>query len=222
MPELTKLKIEAYSDMACTKPVNKSIYAMINPASFSKSYMTTYKSSEEMNKSKDTKTFKSSAARFELNLIIDGTGVVPFPDGISSVDDYIDKLSDVVSRYDGNLHHRYYLKITWGQVLVTGVSEGLTINYKLFDPGGATLRAEAKLRMAETKDFLTKNKEAGKNSPDLTHILTVRAGDTLPLMSYRVYGNSSYYMEVARINNLNSVHAIRPGDQLYFPPLKKI
>jgi nucleoid-associated protein YgaU len=40
-------------------------------------------------------------------------------------------------------------------------------------------------------------------------------------MSYQIYGDSSYYMEIARVNKLANINAIKPGDQLYFPPLKK-
>ena len=223
MPGLTKLYIESFTDMACTKSTGNSIYAMINPSTYSRNFQVNYKPSEELKKPDATMVYTGVApSEFELTLLIDGTGVIPFPDGVSSVDNYIDKLRDVVMHYTGTIHQVSYLKITWGEVLMTGICDKLNVNYKLFDSSGAALRAEVKLSLAETKDFPTKSKEAANSSPDLTHILTVKAGDTLPLMSYRIYGDASFYMEVARANNLNSVHAIRPGDQLYFPPIKRI
>ena len=62
---------------------------------------------------------------------------------------------------------------------------------------------------------------AGKSSPDLTHSRTVKAGDNLSMMSRNIYKDSSYYLELARTNNLNSVFDIKPGDQIFFPPIKK-
>jgi len=61
----------------------------------------------------------------------------------------------------------------------------------------------------------------GFNSPDLTHLRTANAGDNLPLMSNKIYGDSKYYLELAKVNNLNSVFDVLPGDKVVFPPLKK-
>ena len=96
-----------------------------------------------------------------------------------------------------------------------------TVAYSLFKPDGSALRATINLKLTESKDYKTKAKEAQKSSPDLTHMRTVKAGDTLPLMTYRIYGDSSYYTEVARVNKLRSFNDIKPGDQIYFPPIKK-
>jgi nucleoid-associated protein YgaU len=60
---------------------------------------------------------------------------------------------------------------------------------------------------------------ANKTSPDLSHILTVRAGDILPLMCFDVYGSSAYYPQVARVNGLTEFRQLTPGTQLLFPPL---
>jgi nucleoid-associated protein YgaU len=78
-----------------------------------------------------------------------------------------------------------------------------------------------KLSFKENIDFKTKLRLAQSSSPDLTHVRTVRSGDTLPLMAYRIYGDSSHYAMVARANNLSRLDAIRPGDELYFPPLNR-
>jgi hypothetical protein len=43
----------------------------------------------------------------------------------------------------------------------------------------------------------------------------------LPLMCYRIYGDSKYYIEVARFNNLNDFRNLNEGMQLKFPPLAK-
>lgn len=56
-------------------------------------------------------------------------------------------------------------------------------------------------------------------SPPMTHIVTVRAGDTLPALCHRIYGDSGYYVKVAAFNNLNPLRKLKPGTQLLFPPL---
>jgi nucleoid-associated protein YgaU len=62
-------------------------------------------------------------------------------------------------------------------------------------------------------------KKKAASSPDLTHLITVKAGDTLPLLCDRIYRDSGYYMEVARINGLSSFRNLQPGTTLKFPPL---
>ena len=59
------------------------------------------------------------------------------------------------------------------------------------------------------------------NSPDLTHRRTVKAGDTLPLMCYQIYGDSKYYLQVAEVNDLGNFRSLTPGQNILFPPLEK-
>ena len=61
--------------------------------------------------------------------------------------------------------------------------------------------------------------EKNKQSPDMTHFVEVKAGDTLPLMCFRIYNDASYYLEVAKANGLSSFRRLKMGSFLYFPPL---
>lgn len=219
---LVKLKIESYSDPACTSKVGQTFEVMFNPENYQRNYTVEYKDSEVQGASNKTLLFhKVNGSDLILKLVADGTGVVPMPKGISNVDGYIDKIKTLVYSYKGSQHRPSYLKIIWGSLSAICVCKALKINYKLFKSDGTTLRADIELTLSETVDFKTEAKEAQKSSPDLTHIRVVGAGDTLPLMTYKIYGDSSYYMDVARINGLSSVLDIKPGDQLYFPPIKK-
>lgn len=223
MPDavLKKLLIEGYSDPECTKDMVGSIEAAINPESYSRNFSIRYTSSKENGANAGTQVFAGiDSGNFDLDLIVDGTGLVPLKQGVT-VDSYITDLEKIVYQYKGTEHRPNYLKITWGKQTFIGVCERLTIRYTLFNPDGTALRASVKLNFLQTVDYKTKSKEARKSSPDLTHVRTVKAGDNLPLMAYRIYGDSSYYIEVAKANNLQSFLAIEPGDQIYFPPLKK-
>ena len=91
--------------------------------------------------------------------------------------------------------------------------------YTLFKLGGDPLRAKVNLSF---QGFITKKEEslkANKSSPDLTHQIVFRQGDTLPLLCYRVYEDCSYYLEIARLNNISNIGDIEPGTRLVFPPL---
>jgi LysM repeat protein len=221
MGEIKKLQIAAYADAQCVEKLLSKITAMINPSTYSLNYKAEYELSKEEGASEPTQIFKGMGeSDLNLDLLVDGTGIIPIPDG-QTVDGYIDRLRYVMFSYQGDKHRPNFLKISWGNFVYRGVCTSITTNYKLFNADGTALRAEVKLVVAKSLDFKTKKQKAKKESPDLTHIRTVKAGDTLPIMAYRIYGDPSYYMEVARINGLSSVHAISPGDELYFPPLKK-
>jgi hypothetical protein len=220
MGEIKKLQIAAYADAAGVNQLLGTIPAMINPASYSLTYKAEYTLSEDAS-SDPTQIFKGMGqSDLNLDLLVDGTGIIEIPNGLT-VDGYIAQLQALIFSYQGDVHRPNFLKVTWGSLVYRGVCTSITTNYKLFNADGTALRAEIKLVIAQSLDFKTKKQKAKKKSPDLTHIRTVRAGDTLPMMAYRIYGDSSYYIEVARLNGLSSIHAIRPGDELYFPPLKK-
>lgn len=218
---LIKLKIEAYEAPNCTGAQMGTITAMFNPETYSRTYNVNYKASDENSSNATTMIFTGIGQNdLTLKLIVDGTGIVPIP-GATSVDDYITKFKSVVYNYQGKEHRPNYLKLTWGNLTFTGICESINITYNLFKDDGSALRATMNVKFIESTDYKTKAKEAQKSSPDLTHIRTVKAGDTLPLMTYHIYGDSSYYLQVAQVNNLTSVSAIKPGDQIYFPPIKK-
>jgi nucleoid-associated protein YgaU len=63
--------------------------------------------------------------------------------------------------------------------------------------------------------------KANVQSPDLTHVRVVEEGDTLPLMAKRIYGDSKYYLEVARVNRITSFRKLKTGQRIFFPPIQK-
>ena len=81
------------------------------------------------------------------------------------------------------------------------------------------LRAKVTLAFVEYQSKEEISKEAGQESPDLTHLIEVKAGDTLPLLCYRIYQDCNYYIDVAKINRLTDFRDLKPGTKLQFPPL---
>ena len=224
--ELSKVLIESFKDAGCTKPVpDGHIYAFINPTSYTKSIKIEYINQPVINDPSKTMVFsKFGDQSLELGaFIVDGTGLVNNNPYIANnnVDGYVQRFQDIVSEYIGEIHGPPFLKISWGNLSFVCICENFKVKYTLFNPDGTGLRAEITLSLLNTVDWNTKVKEAANSSPDLTHLRTVKAGDTLPLMTYQIYGDSAYYMDIARINKLSHINDIKPGDQLYFPPLKK-
>ena len=153
-----------------------------------------------------------------LTFFIDGTGA----NGVAiDVQQRVEKFQ-AVTGYNGSIHRPNYLKVVWGTLQVKRcVLKSASIAYKLFKPDGVPLRAVVTANFTDTADDQTRVALAQDESPDLTHQRVFKAGDSLPLMCYQIYRDSSYYLEVARANNLDDFRNIRPGTPLNFPPLEK-
>ena len=143
----------------------------------------------------------------------------PNKDGII---DQIDTFKAIVFDYSGDLHKPYYLMVKWGALIFKGTLVDLSIEYKLFAADGTPLRAVAKLKIKGNIDEDLRVAKENNKSPDLTHYRRVISGDTLPLMTYRIYGDSKYYLEVARVNKINNFRKLEVGQELFFPPLEKL
>ncbi|MBS1530504.1 MAG: LysM peptidoglycan-binding domain-containing protein [Bacteroidetes bacterium] len=219
--KLVKLKIEAYKDAKCVADKKGEIEAFINPSTYKETFKGVYKQSEEVGSNAPTMVFQHvGSSDLKLSFFVDGTGVVSLGK-YSGVDAYIDAFKSVVCDFKGDMHSLPYLLVTWGRLSFTGVCSSVDVTYTMFTPEGKALRATLDVVITESVDFATKAKEAAKSSPDLTHFRTVKAGDTLPLLTYQIYGSSAHYVEVAKYNGLSSFNAIKPGDALYFPPIPK-
>jgi hypothetical protein len=223
---MKRLLIQAYDNPRCMGDAITSIEAIINPENFTNSYSVQYNPSNEPGSSANTAIFsKIGPTEYKFKLIVDGTGVVaPYNPKYASVDAYLDDFKAATYDYVSSIHRPYYLRLSWGNIKVTAVLKSYTLTYTLFKPDGTALRASIDAQFTESIDYSDKINMASPNSPDLTHFRTVRAGDTLPLMTYKIYGDSQYYLQVAKStsNSLNSVYGINPGDTITFDPLDKL
>ncbi len=233
--ELSKLKIRAYKDEQFTEQVaDGEFYTLLNPENY------TYKYKIEQNDDQASGT-STTAPKFNktlpqdlgLEFVFDRTGVLvnygasgsaddkTFNDEGSGIIDDVELFKKVIFDYNGDEHKPNYLIISWGTLLFKGCLSEMDITFKLFKSDGAPLRAVAK---ATFKGFVEDNLRAAienNSSPDLTHVRTVKEGDTLPLMTYRIYGDSKYYLEVAKSNNLANFRKLKAGQRIYFPPIEK-
>ncbi|MFA5330602.1 MAG: hypothetical protein WC384_22610 [Prolixibacteraceae bacterium] len=217
MGTLTKLKIVAYSDPDFSSQLGE-YNVLVNPENYKVKNEQQYSTADTTNGSSvQTAKYKGGkAGSFELILFFDGTGIIT----AEKVDDQIRNVKDLIYSYNGNIHEPNYLRVYWGtQSLFQGRLKSWDVNYTMLDMDGTPMRAEVTVVLLASVSARKKALEEKKNSSDLTHVRTVLDGDNLPLMCYRIYGDSSFYIKVARYNELTDFRAIKPGDTITFPPI---
>ena len=219
--QLKKLTITA-----CTIQTNGDVQVgsqkfevMLNPSSYSHQFVISYDEKTAFGKAAPTVRFSGTdGEQVGFDLVLDGTGVVE--GATTDVKTQISNLRGVVYDYDGNNHEPNVVKVLWGSLIFFGRLKSMSVEYTMFEPGGSPLRAKVKLSffgfMSEKEESL----RANRSSPDLSHSIVVREGDTLPLLCYRVYRNAAYYPEVARYNNLTDFRNLQPGTRISLPPLR--
>ena len=217
--KLTITACEVEKNGKVTVKESEKFEVMLNPASYKQVQSITYSKQKSLGQYESDQNFSAvNPKKIDFSIILDGTGVVT-PSG-PDVKTQIDQLNNVVYNYKGDNHEPNHVRLLWGGLKFFGRLDSMTINYTLFAPGGDPLRAEVSLSFSS---FVTAQEEAlltNKQSPDITHRVTIQAGDTVPLLCYRIYGDSAYYPAVARHNNLTDFRDVKPGTTLHFPPLR--
>ena len=224
--ELTKLKIKGFKDERFRQEIADGEFnTLINPETYQVRYQISQNDQQAQGTSAAAPRFsKTLPEDLQLDFIFDRSGVIKgYEDllGEGIIGD-IDKFKRIVLDYNGDQHKPNYLIISWGSLLFKGSLKDMDITYKLFKPDGTPIRATIH---ATFKGFIEDSLRVARennNSPDLTHIRMVNEGDTLPLMTFRIYGNSKYYLEVAQANKLVNFRKLIPGQQIFFPPIEKI
>lgn len=225
-------------------------FALVNPETYSVTNKVVYSPTcpPPGNSGKKLQFAHSNPGSLQFDFLFDSTGVIPKPlDNIAgalsgvplvgaiagAIDsivsgkkkyDIIEEIAlfkSIVIDYDGELHEPRELRLAWGTLLFQGRLSSLQFNYKLFQPDGVPIRAVATAVFTGSIDDDLREAKENKKSADLTHIRVVNQGDTLPLMAYKIYGDSSYYLEVARINKLTNFRNLTPGDKIFFLPVDK-
>ncbi len=228
--KLEKLKIKAYEKGTRSGSPTATFEAMFNPSSFKQSYKTTWakKDQQGINSSGAKAQYsRSEPERLDIDLVLDGTGVdqmgvLTLLGSSKTVKDRVKEFLDAAYRYNGNIHEPNFLVVEWGSLKLSCRLESVDINYTNFDRDGTPLRAELKVGFISDEELDRLAKKEDKKSPDLTHSRIVREGDTLPLLTSKVYGSPQYYLDVARFNRLDNFRSLTAGQQILFPPLESL
>lgn len=228
MAKLTITRCSTDSGQITEMSGDENIFeATINPSSYKHSFATRYSGTGDdqdsaVGKMKPIPKYSApEPQKIGFSITLDGTGVVPATRD-TTVAEQIEKLRKVAYEYDGDTHEPNPVRIDWGEGIAEffGRLTSLDVDYSLFDPEGAPLRAEISLDFIEAITEEEEAREADNQSPDLTHLVMVEAGDTLPLLCQRIYKDGGKYLEIARLNDLSDFRALQPGTLLSFPPMR--
>ncbi|CAA0120194.1 Uncharacterised protein [BD1-7 clade bacterium] len=219
--ELVKMAIEAYKSIEYTASDKIGEFEVLyNPASYSEKFEIEYDRKQAQGTSaSEFKFSKIKPQDYSFDFIFDGTGVSGAGLDVSTM---VAEFLQLTYAFDGDMHRPPFCKLIWGHLVVRCVLLSATVNYTLFKPDGYPLRAKVQANFGTIEHEKRRTAIEAKNSPDLTHYRTVTGNDSLPLMTYRIYGDMSWYPEVARYNRITNIRRLNQGDIIAFPPLNEL
>lgn len=200
-----------------------SFEALINPETYTLDYKLKFSGSGQGQgtSGKQLKYEYTEPEEMTVEFLFDNTGIIDGKPHDSITDD-IKKFKQVLAEYKGDAHEPRHFKLVWGEnSIFKGRVTEISITYKMFKPDGTPIRAVAKVKFKSSIEEQKRAAKENKSSPELTHIRKVKAGDTLPLMCYRIYGDPKYYLEVAKTNNCSNFRFLKQGQDIVFPPIDK-
>jgi hypothetical protein len=220
---VTKIVIRPFLNQKQDQRAGEDFTIPVNPESYSQAYKVELKDKPAGGNQGSAPEYKfTSPEELKLEFTLDNTGTIEgnVYDG-TPVPKQVEKLLATVYKMQGEAHRPSILKIQWGSFFTFDcVLSSLDINYVLFKPNGEPLRAKVSASFKQYTEPQIRSRQENKKSPDLTRVIKVADGDTLPNLSYKSYGTPKYYPQVAYANKLMSIRTLRTGDDLVFPPAR--
>ncbi len=217
---LQLLRIMAYEDEEFQNAFKGKPYTvMINPESLKWDRSVEYNTKQSPDSSSASQKYRSTPSeKLSFDIVIDCTGIVDAKRVDLTAE--INLLEKTVYTYNGKIHRPNFVKVQWGKNLVfKGVLTTFDTSYSLFKPDGSPLRAKVSLAFTEYISPSTVKKEDKKESPDVTHLVNVVEGDTLPGLCQKIWNDNSYFVQVAQYNGLNKFRNLKGVKNLLFPPI---
>ncbi|MGP8297332.1 CIS tube protein [Streptomyces inhibens] len=116
-----------------------------------------------------------------------------------------------------------WVRLEWGRAQTTAFLALVTqvnATYTRFGTDGTPLRAECTVTLEEAGGSPARqNPSSGGDGPVGTHRLV--AGDTLPGLAWKAYGDPTQWRAIARANDLDDPQGVRPGTVLVLPTLEE-
>jgi phage tail protein X len=217
---LEKVVIKAFTTPDFSGTAIDEFRAFVNPNEITLAYEMEYDAGQGAGTTGSRMEFKKvKPGDMSLAFFLDGTGASGTPLDVQAA---IAKFQTVTG-YNGEIHRPNYLKVMWGTLQVKRcVLKSASIAYKLFRPDGVPLRAVISATFTDSSDDQTRVAIQQDQSADLTHVRVVKAGDTLPAMCAKVYGNPGGYLAVARFNRLDNFRALPAGTRIVLPPAEQL
>jgi hypothetical protein len=226
--KLEKMLILAFSDSESAEngglsDADDSYEALINPETYTLAYKLKFSGGRQGQGTSGAQLRYEYTEPEEItfDFLFDNTGII---DGNprDSVAGDIQRFKEVLIAYQGDSHEPRHFKLVWGEnSIFKGRVTEVSINHKLFRADGTPIRAVATVKFKSSIEEEKRASRENNSSPDLTHVRKVKAGDTLPLMCFRIYGDPKYYIQVAKVNGINNFRKLTPGTDIFFPPISK-
>jgi len=217
---LELMKITGYTDENFQQAFAGQPYTvMINPETIKWQRGIEYNEQQAPNTSAPSQKYKSTPVeKLNFDIVIDCTGIVDSKRVDMSQE--ISSLESIIYTYNGKIHRPNFVKVQWGKSLVfKGVLKSMDTSYTLFKPDGSPLRAKLSLGFSEYISPQSVEELDAKKSPDITHLISVVEGNTLPQLCEETWNDDSYYIQVAQYNELNKFRNLKGGQKLIFPPI---
>lgn len=193
--------------------------AAINPTSYKKLASVKLTQPKIAGGKSEVKYNHSNDDKFTItDIVVDGTGVVSATQG-KTVNQQLELLNKVACSFSGDKHQVPIVNVAWGAMNIFAYLNSIDSELVMFRANGEPVRAKLNIVFTEYKSAQLIAAEENKQSPDMSHLIEVTAGDSLPLLCKRIYKSSVYYLEIARVNNLVNFRKLVPGTLLMFPPL---
>ena len=122
---------------------------------------------------------------------------------------------------DGSLHRPPMVTFAWGSLSFQGVVTDIKQTYTMFMPSGMPVRARVELTLKSVTDPGAAKRKRPFESPDRTKYRTVHQGDSLWALSAKEYGQPEQWRAIADANGLANPRALRSGERLVLPAIKK-
>ncbi len=214
---MANMKIVAYSDETFSSQVGEYEF-MLNPDKMQWGRSIQYNQETALAGEASIKYSKTAAETLSFEVVLDCTGVVDSKR--LDLPTEMAQLSKVSYDYNGSIHRPNYLIINWGGGLAFRcVLTSMSTSYTFFKPDGTPLRARLSLAFSSYTDLKTLARKENKQSPDMTHRISVIEGDSLPQISQRIYQTPAYTVQLAKFNGLNKFRQLQAGRSLIAPPL---
>lgn len=202
-----------------TFPIGIPFIAMFNPENFAIHEDLDWSTDCSGGSSGSDMHYQATKPRtFTLVFTLDGTGVgsngVKIP-----VMAQIALFRVATTEIKGLLHQPAFLLVQYGTFICACVLNSSDVSYTMFDQYGLPLRAQVTASFTERTPNKLQNILNMLSSPDLTHRVQVKEGDILSLLTYNIYDDQTFYLQVAKVNKLKNFRKLKAGSTLVFPPI---
>lgn len=196
--------------------------ARFNPSTIEHAYDIVYDESQPVGSSGSENKYQySKPETITFELMFENTFIAEDETKKYNVAKAIEKFKKTIIDFNGSIHRPNYVRLAWGKFTFKGQVKDLSFTYTSFTRDGMPLQAKASVSFIEVINVKTRLAEENKSSPDLTHIITIKEGDTLPAICNQIYGNPAYYLQVARVNEISNFRKLTAGEQIILPPLDR-